>query len=193
MSKEKRKIEYKVMTVIHEIEQTKQWLTQVIINLNFCPFAKKEFVNQTIHYHVSEKAQLKTALVEFLAQCYYLNDNPAIETSLLIYSDGFRDFNRFLDLVDDSNDLIVEHGFEGIFQIATFHPEYCFADADYDDASNYTNRSPYPTLHLIREQSMERVLSVYKNPEAIPENNIALAEKMGAEYFQSLLHKISNS
>jgi len=181
------------MTVIHEIEQTKQWLTQVIINLNFCPFAKKEFVNQTIHYHVSEKAQLKTALVEFLAQCYYLNDNPAIETSLLIYSDGFRDFNRFLDLVDDSNDLIVEHGFEGIFQIATFHPEYCFADADYDDASNYTNRSPYPTLHLIREQSMERVLSVYKNPEAIPENNIALAEKMGAKYFQSLLHKISNS
>ena len=149
------------MTVIHEIEQTKQWLTQVIINLNFCPFAKKEFVNQTIHYHVSEKAQLKTALVEFLAQCHYLNDNPAIETSLLIYSDGFRDFNRFLDLVDDSNDLIVEHGFEGIFQIATFHPEYCFADADYDDASNYTNRSPYPTLHLIREQSMERVLSVY--------------------------------
>ena len=112
---------------------------------------------------------------------------------MLIYSDGFRDFNRFLDLVDDSNDLIVEHGFEGIFQIATFHPEYCFADADYDDASNYTNRSPYPTLHLIREQSMERVLSVYKNPEAIPENNIALAEKMGAEYFQSLLHKISNS
>ena len=97
------------MTVIHEIEQTKQWLTQVIINLNFCPFAKKEFVNQTIHYHVSEKAQLKTALVEFLAQCHYLNDNPAIETSLLIYSDGFRDFNRFLDLVDDSNDLIVEH------------------------------------------------------------------------------------
>ncbi|WP_085304369.1 DUF1415 domain-containing protein [Colwellia polaris] len=181
------------MTVIHEIEQTKQWLTQVIINLNFCPFAKKEFVNQTIHYHVSEKAQLKTALVEFLAQCHYLNDNPAIETSLLIYSDGFRDFNRFLDLVDDSNDLIVEHGFEGIFQIATFHPEYCFADADYDDASNYTNRSPYPTLHLIREQSMERVLSVYKNPEAIPENNIALAEKMGAKYFQSLLHKISNS
>ena len=66
------------MTVIHEIEQTKQWLTQVIINLNFCPFAKKEFVNQTIHYHVSEKAQLKTALVEFLAQCYYLNDNPAL-------------------------------------------------------------------------------------------------------------------
>ena len=180
------------MTVIHEIEQTKQWLSQIIIGLNFCPFAKKEFVNQSIHYHLSEKAQLKPALVEFLAQCHYLYDNPDIETSLLIYSEGFRDFNRFLDLVDDSNDLIVEHGFEGVFQIATFHPEYCFADADYDDASNYTNRSPYPTLHLIREQSMERVLSVYKNPEAIPDNNIALAEKMGADYFQTLLKKIKS-
>ncbi len=68
-------------------------------------------------------------------------------------------------MVDDSNELIVEHGFEGIFQIATFHPEYCFADAEYDDAGNFTNRSPYPTLHLIREKSMEKVLSVYKNPE----------------------------
>ena len=122
------------MTQIDEIEQTKQWLEQVIIGLNFCPFAKKEFVNQTIHYHASDKAQLKPALVEFLAQCHFLSDNPEIETSLLIYNQGFRDFNRFLDLVDDSNELIVEHGFEGIFQIATFHPEYCFADAEYDDA-----------------------------------------------------------
>ena len=130
------------MTQIDEIEQTKQWLEQVIIGLNFCPFAKKEFVNQTIHYHASDKAQLKPALVEFLAQCHFLSDNPEIETSLLIYNQGFRDFNRFLDLVDDSNELIVEHGFEGIFQLATFHPEYCFADAEYDDAGNFTNRSP---------------------------------------------------
>ena len=131
------------MTQIDEIEQTKQWLEQVIIGLNFCPFAKKEFVNQTIHYHASDKAQLKPALVEFLAQCHFLSDNPEIETSLLIYNQGFRDFNRFLDLVDDSNELIVEHGFEGIFQLATFHPEYCFADAEYDDAGNFTNRSPF--------------------------------------------------
>jgi hypothetical protein len=134
------------MTQVDEIEQTKQWLEQVIIGLNFCPFAKKEFVNQTIHYHASDKAQLKPALVEFLAQCHFLSDNPEIETSLLIYNQGFRDFNRFLDLVDDSNELIVEHGFEGIFQIATFHPEYCFADAEYDDAGNFTNRSPYCML-----------------------------------------------
>ena len=181
------------MTTIAEIEQTKQWLEQVIIGLNFCPFAKKEFVNQTIHYHVSDKEQLKSALMELLSQCYYLRDNPEIETSLLIYQQGFRDFNRFLDVVDYANELIVEYGFEGIFQIATFHPEYCFADADYDDASNFTNRSPYPTLHLIREESMERVLSVYKNPQAIPDNNIALADKKGADYFKNVLKNIKNS
>tara|TARA_R110000737_G_scaffold313123_1_gene322598 strand:+ start:2977 stop:3525 length:549 start_codon:yes stop_codon:yes gene_type:complete len=181
------------MTAIREIEQTKQWLAQVIIGLNFCPFAKKEFVNETIYYHVSNKEQLKSALVELLAQCYYLRDNTEIETSLLIYRQGFRDFNRFLDLIDYGNETIIDYGFEGIFQIATFHPEYCFADADYDDASNFTNRSPYPTLHLIREKSMERVLSVYKNPEAIPDNNIALAGKKGADYFKALLNKIKNS
>jgi len=96
-------------------------------------------------------------------------------------------------LVDYANELVVEQGFEGVFQIATFHPEYCFADANYDDASNFTNRSPYPTLHLIREQGMARVLSVYKNPQAIPDNNIALAEQKGAQYFKSLLAKIKNN
>lgn len=178
------------MTKIIEIEQTKQWLEQVIIGLNFCPFAKKEFVNQTIHYHLSGKEQIKVAMIELLAQCQFLHDNPHVETSLLIYQQGFRDFNRFLDLVDYANDLLVEYGFEGTFQIANFHPEYCFADTDYDDAGNFTNRSPYPTLHLIREESMEKVLKVYKNPEAIPDNNIALAHEKGAQYFQSILTHI---
>ncbi|MBA6289608.1 DUF1415 domain-containing protein [Colwellia sp. MB3u-4] len=181
------------MSTRDEVDQTKQWLEQVIIGLNFCPFAKKEFVNQTIHYFTSDKEQLKSALVEFLSQCHYLHDNPEIETSLLIYNQGFRDFNRFLDLVDYANDIIVDHSFEGIFQVATFHPEYCFAEADYDDAGNFTNRSPYPTLHLIREHSMEKVLSVYKNPESIPDNNIALAKKKGAHYFKTLLMNIKNN
>lgn len=178
------------MTEVLEVQQTKQWLEQVIIGLNLCPFAKKEFVNDTIYYHVSDKAQVKAALVELVNQLEYLRDNPDIETSLVIYEQGFRDFNRFLDLVDYANDVILDYGFEGIFQIANFHPEYCFADTDYDDAGNFTNRSPYPTLHLIREESMEKVLKVYKNPEAIPDNNIALAHEKGAQYFQSILTHI---
>jgi hypothetical protein len=180
------------MTSVIEIAQTQAWLEQVIIGLNFCPFAKKEFVNQTIHYHVSEQEQLKAALTEFVEQCHYLQKNDAVETSLLIYNQGFRSFERFLDLVDYSNDLLVECGFEGVFQIASFHPEYCFSGEDYDDSSNYTNRSPYPTLHLIREKSMEHVLAVYKNPEAIPEQNIALAQQKGAGFFKAILERILN-
>lgn len=173
-----------------EITQTKQWLEQVIIGLNFCPFAKKEFVNNTIHYHLSSQEQVQKALEELHQQCQYLVDNEQIETSLLIYQPGFRHFERFLDLIDYGNDLLNEFGFEGILQIASFHPEYCFAGEDFDDASNYTNRSPYPTLHLIREQSMEKVLSVYKHPEKIPLNNIALAQQKGSDYFQAILAQI---
>lgn len=179
-----------IMKDVNEVEQTKQWLSEVIIGLNFCPFAKKEFVNNTIHYQPSQEEQIKSALVELSAQCQLLMDNPAIETTLLIYTQGFRDFNRFLDLVDYANETIINLGYEGIFQIANFHPEYCFAGEDFDDASNFTNRSPYPTLHLIREASMERVLNVYNNPEAIPDNNIALARQKGSHYFQDILKKI---
>lgn len=172
------------------IEATKQWLDEIIIELNFCPFAKKEFVNNTIHYHVSQQTQVKKALEELIAQCHFLKENAQLETSLLIYSDGFRAFERYLDLVDYGNDLLIESGFEGIFQLATMHPEYCFADEDFDDASNFTNRSPYPMLHIIREASMEKVLKVYKNPEQIPENNIALAHQKGSSFFQTVLQNI---
>lgn len=173
-----------------EISATKQWLEEIIIGLNFCPFAKKEFVNNTIHYHRSEFDQIKPALHEFIEQCHYLKAHENVETTLIIFSDGFRNFERYLDLVDYANELLIDSGFEGVFQLATMHPEYCFADVDFDDASNYTNRSPYPMLHIIRETSMSRVLSVYKDPESIPENNMVLAENKGGDYFREVLTKI---
>lgn len=174
------------------VTATKSWLEQIIIGLNFCPFAKKEFVNNTICYHVSKEKKQKAALLEFVEQCQILFDDSEIETTLLIYQDGFRDFNSYLDLVDNANDLLIEQGFEGVFQLASMHPEYCFADEDFDDASNYTNRSPYPIIHIIREESMARVLSVYKNPEEIPENNIALAQQKGSAFFEKILAGIRN-
>ena len=173
-----------------EIRATKQWIDEIIIGLNFCPFAKKEFVNNSIHYYQSTEEQVKQALHTLIEQCHYLQKHEEIETTLIIYSDGFRRFERYLDLVDYANDLLIDSGFEGIFQLATMHPEYCFAEVDFDNASNFTNRSPYPMLHLIRESSMSRVLSVYKNPEKIPENNMVLADKKGSHFFQETLAKI---
>jgi hypothetical protein len=169
---------------------TKEWLDKIIIGLNICPFAKKEFVNNTIHYHISKTEQVKTALLEFIEQCRYLQSHEELETTLIIYGDGFRGFERYLDLVDYANDLLIDAGFEGIFQIASMHPEYCFDGDDYDEPSNFTNRSPYPIIHIIREASMSRVLSIYNEPEKIPENNIQLAHKKGAAFFQQALTRI---
>ena len=174
----------------NEVLATKEWLDEIIIGLNICPFAKKEFVNNTIHYHLSKTDQVKAALHEVIEQCRYLQNHEELETTLIIYANGFRGFERYLDLIDYANDLLIESGFEGIFQIASMHPEYCFDGEDYDDASNFTNRSPYPMLHLIREASMPRVLSVYNEPEKIPENNIELAHEKGADFFQKVLTRI---
>ncbi len=173
-----------------EVNATKQWLDEIIIGLNFCPFAKKEFVNNTICYHRSEAEQIKSALQTLIEQCHYLQDHEEIETTLLIFAEGFRSFDRYLDLVDYANDLLIDSGFEGIFQLASMHPEYCFADDDFDAATNFTNRSPYPMLHIIREESMARVLAIYKDPEQIPEQNMALAEQKGSNYFQNVLKRI---
>ncbi|MGL1956743.1 MAG: DUF1415 domain-containing protein [Colwellia sp.] len=169
---------------------TKAWLDEIIIGLNICPFAKKEFVNNTIHYHLSVIDQIKPALLELIEQCRYLQAHDELETTLIVFEEGFRSFERYLDLVDYANDLLVDSGFEGVFQLASMHPEYCFADESFDDASNFTNRSPYPVIHIIREASMERVLSVYKNPEQIPENNITLAHQKGADFFKNVLQRI---
>ncbi|MCJ8321257.1 MAG: DUF1415 domain-containing protein [Colwellia sp.] len=174
----------------NEVLQTQQWLEKIIVGLNFCPFAKKELVNNTIHYHLSSQVKLQKALEELIAQCSYLEQHDDIETSLVIYNQGFKSFESYLDLVALAEDLLIDSGFEGIFQLASFHPDYYFEGEDFDDPANFTNRSPYPTLHIIREQSMARVLAVYKNPEQIPDNNIAVARKKGSRFFSEILKDI---
>ena len=172
------------------VHETKEWIAQIIVGLNFCPFAKKELVNNAIYYYVSSEKKLKLAIQEFIEQCHHLYQHPSIETSLIILPQGFTDFSRYLALVDECNECLIDEGYEGVFQIASFHPLYCFDGEDFDDAANYTNRSPYPTLHLIREESMEKVLAVYKNPENIPENNIMLARQKGHLFFEKVLKNL---
>ncbi|TWX57753.1 DUF1415 domain-containing protein [Colwellia hornerae] len=174
-----------------EILQTKQWLEEIIIGLNFCPFAKKEFVNNTIHYQLCSETKIASALAVLTKQFEKLVAEPNIETTLLIFNEGFKGFESYLDLLDEANELLFTLGYEGVFQLASFHPDYYFEGEPFNAASNYTNRSPLPTLHLIREASMEKVLSVYKDPQKIPDNNIALAQEKGAHYFQNILKRIA--
>ena len=177
------------------IEQTKQdaisatqaWVQSVVVGLNFCPFAAKEVANKTIRYQTSGAQDLQSALELLAAECEGLDQDSEIETTLLIFTKGFVEFYPFLDLLDLANQLIDDRGYEGIYQLASFHPDYCFADVQSDDPSNFTNRSPFPMLHILREESLERVLEKTANPEKIPEKNIRLARELGTEKLQQLL------
>lgn len=181
-----------MITEPSEISQTRQWIEDVIVGLNFCPFAKKELINNSIHYYLSENKKIKATLEELFEQCIYLQNNPSIETSLIIFDQGFKSFEQYLELIDYANELLSDSTYEGVFQLATFHPDYYFEGAGIDDAENYTNRSPYPVIHILREESLTRVLSTYKNPENIPDNNIALAQEKGSQYFEEILKKIKH-
>ncbi|MGL6027495.1 MAG: DUF1415 domain-containing protein [Vibrio sp.] len=170
------------------IQQVEHWLNQVVIGLNLCPFAAKPQRNQQIKIYVSTAKDEETLLQDIYDQLLELDttEPQQLETTLVVvpnFLDDFVDYNFYIDWVEA---LIHQQDWDGVFQVATFHPDYCFAGSDPEDAENLTNRSPYPIFHLIREQSMEKVLQHYPNPEAIPEINIARVSSLSAEQRQQL-------
>ena len=177
---------------IHEdiIEQTQQWLRSFIVKLNICPFAKREIERGTLKICVASAKKLQQALEELLLEIIFLDTNPNVETTLIIFPSLFGDFFRYLDFIDYAEQLINDQGYEGVYQLATFHPDYCFADTDFNDVTNYTNRSPYPMVHLLREESLEKAIAYYGNTEQIPQNNIATLKKLGLPYIIELLDKL---
>ena len=169
------------------IQETKNWLSDFIIAYNICPFAKHEFINDRIAYRVILDKTIEEQLYQLISSCHELDNHPDIETSLLIFPDSFKSFEDYLDFLELSNQLLQKQSFEGIYQLASFHPNYCFEGVDKDDASNYTNRSPYPMLHLIRESSLEKALLKYPDPENIPLRNIKKTREMGTNKLQGIL------
>ena len=169
------------------INATQRWLRTVVIGQQFCPFARQVEERQQIHYAVLSQVTLETALMGVINECIRLQAEPAIATSLLIYPDAFKDFSDFLSLIDLAEGLLHAQGYEGIYQLASFHPDYCFADAPTDDPANYTNRSPYPMLHLLRESSIEQALQHYPDPDSIPAANIKRARQLGLARLQAQL------
>ncbi|MDA0134653.1 DUF1415 domain-containing protein [Vibrio harveyi] len=164
-------------------EQVDQWLNDVVIGLNLCPFAAKPQRNKQIKIFVSEASQEEALLEDILLQLIELsNTEPEkLETTLVVVPNmlqDFWDYNFFIDWVEG---LIKQQDWEGIFQVATFHPDYCFGGAEPEDDENLTNRSPYPVFHLIREESMEKVLKHYPDPESIPDTNIARVSALSDE------------
>lgn len=168
------------------IDNTKKWIQDVVIGCNFCPFAAKEVKQGTVRYHVEEDADLNACLQVFLNECELLDTNPEIETTIIILPIGFDEFEDYLDLVETAEEILEENGYEGTYQVASFHPHYCFEGEEEGDASNFTNRSPYPMLHILREESVERALERYPDAEGIPQRNVEFARNKGNAYMQML-------
>lgn len=169
------------------ISQTRNWVNRVVVGLNFCPFAYKVVEDKSILYLVSSACSAEPALLDLFKAIKLLDESTSIETILLIFSEGFNDFDDYLDLVDLAEALIEDEQYEGVYQIASFHPDYIFENSEDEDPANFTNRSPYPMLHLLRESSLERVLEKLADPEEIPQRNIKFAREKGLAYMQVLL------
>ncbi len=175
------------------IRRTRCWVEDVIVAHNICPFAGREVGRGSIRYAVSPESRLAGALEVLIDECLLLDGDNSIETTLLIYPLGFEVFEDYLDFAALAEDLLIEQGYEGIYQLATFHPDYRFADSAEDDPANYTNRSPYPLLHLLREASLEKAIAGHPDPEGIPERNIAYARDLGLKVLRDLFNKVRNS
>ena len=168
------------------IGKTRKWIKEVVIACNFCPFAAREIKQNSVHYEVETSINREDCLRSFLSECKRLDDNAAIETSFLILPNAVPLFDDYLDLVASAENLLKKNGYEGIYQSASFHPLYRFAGVPENDAANYTNRSVYPMLHLLREASIEQALKNYPDPETIPEHNIRFAREKGIAYMKML-------
>jgi hypothetical protein len=173
-------------TTAQVIEQTRKWITDVVIACNFCPFASREVKRNSIHYQVETGTSIENALTLMLQECKRLDEHPEVETILLIFPNAFKSFEQYLDLVGKADKLLKKKGYEGTYQVASFHPDYRFAGAPADDAANFTNRSIYPMLHLLREASIEQALKRYPDPDSIPASNIDFARNKGVTYMKML-------
>jgi hypothetical protein len=168
------------------IEQTEKWIKDVVVGCNFCPFASRPLVQKRIHYEVDISIAIQPSAEAFLKECRRLDEHAGIETSFLILPNAAPLFNDYLDLIALAEVTLKRNGYESVYQVAGFHPLYRFNNTGADDASNYTNRSIYPMLHLLREESISQALRHYSHPERIPEQNIQFARDKGVIYMKML-------
>jgi uncharacterized protein len=168
------------------ITQTKNWINTVVIGCNFCPFAAKVVKAKTVNYKVEESMLPSVCLDAFLTELLFLDNNPKIETSFLIFANSLKNFDEYLKFVLKAESLLKKKKYTGIYQLASFHPNYLFANSKDDDAENYTNRSIYPMLHLLRESSIDKAVEFYNDTHSIPKNNIAFAKQKGLVYMKVL-------
>jgi len=163
------------------IADTRAWLERAVIGLNLCPFAKSVHVKGQVHYAVSRATTKEVLLEDLVSELKDLvaMDATVRDTTLLIVPDCMQDFLDFNDFLAQADQALADLDLEGVLQIASLHPRYQFAGTLEDDITNFTNRSPYPTLHLLREDSIDRAVAAFPNPESIFEVNMQTMERLG--------------
>jgi uncharacterized protein len=170
------------------IAATRDWVEKAVIGLNLCPFAKAVHVKNQIRYVVSHAETSESLLEDLVTELQGLAAAEPSErdTTLLIHPSVLTDFLDYNDFLGFADDALVELGYEGDLQIASFHPQYQFAGTDIDDIDNYTNRSPYPCLHLLCEASIERAVAAFPDAAQIYDKNIETLRRLGYEGWRQL-------
>ncbi len=171
------------------LADTRRWIEKAVIGLNLCPFAKAVYVKDQVRIVVSHARHLDALLDELDRELLLLRDTPAeqVETTLLVHPTLFPDFEVFNDFLNVVDDVVDEHELEGVIQVAPFHPAFQFDGTTPDDVTNHTNRAPYPTLHLLREASVERAAESGDDADTIVERNQQRLRELGVEGWRALL------
>jgi uncharacterized protein len=171
------------------LDQTRAWLEKAVIGLNLCPFAKAVHTKGQIRWVLSEATEPKALLLQLVDELQHLAqaDPEVVDTTLIVHPQVLQDFYDFNDFLGVAEDTLAELDLEGVLQIASFHPQFQFADAEPDDIGNATNRAPFPTLHLLREDSIERAVQAFPEAESIYERNIATLQRLGPEGWRRLM------
>ena len=172
-----------------QLAATRRWLERAVIGLNLCPFAKAVHAKGQIRYVLSDAEDPRDLLEQLAEELLLLRDTPAeqTDTTLLIHPQVLADFLDYNDFLGDADALVADLGLDGVIQVASFHPDYQFADTEPDDITNCSNRSPYPTLHLLREDSVSRAVAAYPDPGIIVERNMETLRNLGHSGWRSLM------
>ena len=177
------------MTNSQTIASARRWVETVVVGLQLCPFANRALEDGQVRFAVTDAENEAELLVALRSELKLLTRDAAVETTLLIHPQTLLDFYDFNDFLQIADDLLTDLALQGIVQIASFHPDYQFGGTAPDDVQNYTNRSPNPMLHLIREDSLARAIAAYPDVAHIPERNVALMQSMGSRKVRALLAK----
>ncbi len=174
---------------MNPIAETKTWLEKAVIGLNLCPFAKAVHTRQQIHWVLSEARDTASLLDDLVRELEFLAAArpEAIDTTIIVHPHVLGDFLDFNDFLEAAEDTLDGMGLDGSLQVASFHPAYQFAGTEPDDISNFSNRSPYPTLHLLREASIDRAVAAMPDAERIYERNIETLEALGHPGWQRIM------